>query len=86
MSDDVTRTTVKFSPRKVIESRDDYYRAFDGWEIKKIDGKWNFCSSDPGMSAKLIFIELTQEDFDYARKTNPSWDEMCWYMKGKGYF
>jgi hypothetical protein len=81
MTGELDRETVRFSQRKNIASNENYYQAVDGWWIEKIDGKWIFCASDPGFSAKDIRVQLSQEDFDYVRKNNPSAYEMMVYMK-----
>lgn len=84
MTDDLGRPTVKFSQRTIIESTENYYRAIDGWWIEKIDGQWTFCASDPGLSAKDIRVKVAQEDFEYAKQCNPTFNEMADYMKSKG--
>ncbi|RYE53077.1 MAG: hypothetical protein EOP48_15145 [Sphingobacteriales bacterium] len=84
MTDDLDRLTLKFPQRISIESAENYYRAVDGWWIEKIDGEWTFCANDPGLSSKDIRVKVTEEDFEYAKQSNPTFNEMADYMKSKG--
>ncbi|WP_152600157.1 hypothetical protein [Cellvibrio mixtus] len=84
MTDEIIRKSVIFSPRNTIECGEDFYRAIDGWRIEYINEEWTFCASDPGLSAKDIRVRLIRGDFEYAKKNNPTFNEMLDYMKSKG--
>lgn len=77
--------TVPFKPQKP-ETDQNRFVGRDGWEIVRVSDKYIFGYPDCGHGGRVIRIEVKKEDDDFARKNNPSWEEIVKRLSLSGRF